>query len=240
MLNGIFSTLPGKFVNEKKLEMITNNMANVSTPGYKASRPVFTVATDEETSGDPGLRQTFVSIQDSYLNFSNAPLIESGNVFDCAIEGDGFFVVSTKDGNMYTRNGQFSLDTEKRLVTSDGNPVLGKNGVININGKEVMIESDGSVFVDGVLADTLKVVNFADKRDLRNYGKGLFINTNDRDIPADAEKSSIKQGFYETSNVDIMKEMVEMISTLRAYESYTKVDQSFNDTLGKLFEIGRP
>jgi flagellar basal-body rod protein FlgG len=96
-------------------------------------------------------------------------LLETGNNLDFAIEGEGFFVVSTKDGPMYTRNGKFTINQEKKLVTAEGFPVLGKGGEINIDGKEINVENDGSVFVDKSFVDVIKVVDFEDKKYLRNY-----------------------------------------------------------------------
>jgi flagellar basal-body rod protein FlgF len=240
MLKGIFSSLSGKFLTERRMDIVSNNIANALTPGYKISRPVFNV---EKSEGVPGssseLQNTYINVLDSYIHFSDAPLVESGNKLDLGIEGDGFFVVSTKDGNMYTRNGQFTLNKEKKLVNLDGMPVLGQSGEIALDGTDIKIESDGSIFVDKTFVDKIKIADFKDKKDLRNYGSSLFVNINKNNPEVTSETYSVKQGFYETSNVDIMKEMVELMSTLRAYESYAKVDEFFSDMMGKLINIGR-
>jgi flagellar basal-body rod protein FlgF len=233
MLNGIFSNFSGKFVNGRRLEIISNNIANVSTPGFKVSRPVFNAFTGEHEM----LQNTYVSMYDSYVNFAAAPLLETGNNLDFAIEGEGFFVVSTKDGPMYTRNGKFTINQEKKLVTAEGFPVLGKGGEINIDGKEINVENDGSVFVDKSFVDVIKIVDFEDKKYLRNYGKNLFVNTKEGSAEIIPENSTIRQGHHEASNVDIMREMIEMIQTVRAYEAYSKIDQSLDDILGKLINV---
>jgi flagellar basal-body rod protein FlgG len=237
MLNGIFSNFSGKFVNGRRLEIISNNIANVSTPGFKVSRPVFNAFTGEDESGHEMLQNTYVSMYDSYVNFAAAPLLETGNNLDFAIEGEGFFVVSTKDGPMYTRNGKFTINQEKKLVTAEGFPVLGKGGEINIDGKEINVENDGSVFVDKSFVDVIKIVDFEDKKYIRNYGKNLFINTKEGSAEIIPENSTIRQGHHEASNVDIMREMIEMIQTVRAYEAYSKIDQSLDDILGKLINV---
>jgi flagellar basal-body rod protein FlgF len=239
MLNGLFSTFSGKFVNSRRLEIISNNIANVSTPGFKVSRPVFNALTGEDSRTKQQLENTYVSIYDAYLNFAPAPLLETGSNLDFAIEGEGFFVVSTKDGPMYTRNGKFTINQDKKLVTAEGFPVLGKGGEINIDGKEINVENDGSVFVDKSFVDVIKVVDFEDKKYIRNYGKNLFINTNVANAEITPENSTIRQGYQEGSNVDIMREMIELIHTVRAYEAYKKVDESLNDILGKLMEVGK-
>jgi flagellar basal-body rod protein FlgF len=240
MINDIFSTIGSKSANERRLEILSSNVANALTPGYKAIRPVFSVASAGEPDNPDQLQQTYVNITDTYVHFSDAPLVQTGNTLDLAIEGSGFFVVSTPSGNMYTRNGQFTLDSDKRLVTTDGNPVVGEGGgEITINGKDVKIEVDGSVYVDGARIDSIKVVDFADKKPLRNIGQSLFSNTDVKNTETTATGFSMRQGAYEASNVDVMKEMVELVSALRAYETYTKVDQMAGDVLEKLIEMGK-
>ncbi|MCX5807258.1 MAG: flagellar hook-basal body protein [Proteobacteria bacterium] len=240
MIKGIFSTLSGKFLTERRMDIISNNIANASTPGYKMMRPVFNVEKSDSNSVTNNQQQdTYTNFADSYIHFSNAPLVESGNKLDIGIEGDGFFVISTKDGPMYARNGQFAINKEKKLVTLDGSSVLGQSGEIRVEGADVRIEGDGSIFVDKTFVDKLKIVDFKDKKDLRNYGNSMFINMNQDNIETTPETYTIKQGFYETSNVDVIKEMIELMSTLRAYESYTKVDQFFSDMMSKIINVGR-
>jgi flagellar basal-body rod protein FlgG len=141
---------------------------------------------------------------------------------------------------MYTRNGQFALNGDKQLVTQDGRPVMGESGgEIILDGKDVNIETDGTIYVDQIRVDRIKVVDFEDKKDLRNYGASLFINTNNDNMEQPVDMPSVKQGAYEGSNVEVMKELVDMISTMRAYETYTKVDQAFNDLMGKLLQLGK-
>ena len=240
MIKGIFATLAGKQVNERRLDIISNNLANSLTAGYKASRPVFNVVTVESESAEANKPQsTYVNIYDSYIHFSDAPLVETGNTYDCAVEGDGFFVVSTPEGTRYTRNGQFMLNNERKLVTLDGNPVMGQGGEISIDGKQVSIEKDGSIFVDKILADVLKVVDFSSRGGLKNAGRSLFVNTNPVNEEITPRNNAVRQGFYEASNVNVVRELVDMISSVRAYETYTKVDLMFDDMLGKLNDKGR-
>lgn len=228
----------GKYTSGRRLEIMSNNVANALTPGFKASRLVFSV----EAVGDPDdptqTQQTYVNISDSYVHFSDAPFVQTGNPFDLGIEGDGFFVVSTPQGNMYTRNGQFTLSTEKKLVTADGYPVMSAGGgEITIDGKEVKIEVDGSIYVDGVRTERVKVVDFEKKNSLKNFGKSLFQNTDTANAEGAAANASIRQGAYESSNVEVVKEMVELIETVRAFEAYTKVDQMTADAVDKLIQL---
>lgn len=241
MLKGIYRTITGKAVTERRMEMVANNIANSLTAGYKASRPIFKLIDDIQGSeADKTVEQKGnVYTLSSFINFSEGILVDTGNNLDVGIQGDGFFVVSVNGKNMYTRNGQFTLNNEKRLVTMDGNPVLGEGGEITIDGADIKIEADGTIYVDKKFVDKLKVVTFEDKSSLKNYGKSLFINSNERASEKVPENYIIKQGTYESSNVDLIKEMVEMVSTLRAYESYTKVDQFFSEMMNKLINLGR-
>jgi flagellar basal-body rod protein FlgG len=244
MLNGIFSTQSGKSANERDLDVIANNLANALTPGFKAISSAFNSSVIEEASGPDQVPATYVNIPDSYTQFSDAPFAQTGNTLDLAISGNGFFAVSTPGGTMYTRNGQFGLTVDKKLVTQKGDPVMSQNGgditLDGMNGgKDIRIEKDGTIYVDKVLVDKLKVVDFQNKQDLKNAGGSLFVNTNEKNGEVPAEGFSVQQGAYETSNVDIMSEMVRMISVMRAYESYTKVDQSASDILSKLIELGK-
>ncbi len=241
MLKGIYRTLTGKAVTERRMEMVANNIANSLTPGYKASRPVFNMIDDQIGSqGDTTVQQKgSIYTLNSYINFTDAAMVESGNNLDVGIEGDGFFVVTLNGKNMYTRNGQFTLNNEKKLVTMDGNTVMGEGGEITIDGSDIKIESDGTIYVDKKYANKIRIVTFEDKTKLKNYGRSLFVNEDEQAAEKTPEKYSLKQGFYEASNVDVIKEMIEMMSTLRAYESYTKVDQFFSEMMSKLINLGR-
>lgn len=240
MINGIFSTYSGKSAASRRLELAANNIANSLTPGFKVSRLIYNGSTLQNPVDSNQIDQTYVNFNDSYVHFSDGSLVETGNPLDLALEGNGFFVISTPNGNMYTRNGQFTLSNDKKLVTMEGSTVIGDGGSdITIDGKDVKIEADGSVYVDGNRIDRIKVVEFAQLKDLRNYGKNLFMNVGATTTETPATGFSIKQASYEASNVDIMKEMIELINATRAYDAYSKIDQSVDETLGKLINMGR-
>jgi flagellar basal-body rod protein FlgF len=239
-----YVTVAGKFVNEKRLDIISNNIANSLTAGYKAMKPVFSMVSDANTStGDGGpLKNAYVGIYDTFIDFSDAPIIDSGSTLDMAILGKGYFVVQNEKGNLYTRNGQFTVDSSNRLVTMSGDPVMGKGGEITIdaaNGGDILIENDGSIYLGKDLIDTVKVVDFNDKSGLRPVGKSYFVNENQAEQEITPDLYSIRQGSYEGSNVNIFREMVDLIQTMRAYECYTKVDQMFSDVNSKLVELGK-
>ena len=132
MLNGIFSTQSGKSANENELHIIANNLANALTAGFKAISPAFSSTVIEEAAGPDQLPATYVNIPDCYIQFSDAPFAQTGNTFDLAIEGNGFFAVSTPGGTMYTRNGQFGLNVDKKLVTQTATRLSARTGATSL------------------------------------------------------------------------------------------------------------
>lgn len=239
MIKGIYDVVTGAIAQEKKLAVIANNIANAQTAGFKATKLIFEALESDAVVPSESPPTTFVAVFDSFTDFAHAASVETGNRTDVAIQGDGFFAVNTPEGTRYTRNGQFTLDSEKRLVTSDGFLVMGEAGGLNLDGSEIMIESDGSIFVDRVVAGKLKIVDFKDKRSLQPVGRGFFENTDPANGEIAPERYVVRQGAYEASNVEVVKEMVEMMATLRAYESYSKVIQSVNDMYGRLIDVTR-
>ena len=238
MLNSLFITLGGKYVIQRKMEAISNNLANASTAGYKVSRPMFKMLTsDTQSSNDLTLPHTAINDLDNHIYFSEAPIIETGNRLDTAIQGNGFFVLAGKEGNVYTRNGQFTLDQDRRLVAMDGSAVMGQGGEITLDGKEINIGEDGTIYVDGKQAAQLKIVDFADKTKLRNLGRSSFVNIDPAAAEITPDKVTVKQGYYETSNVNVVAEMVDMMSAVRAYEAYGKIDQAMHDIMSKLLDV---
>lgn len=239
-----YVTVAGKFVNEKRLDIISNNIANALTAGYKAVKPVFSMVSNADASTGDGspLKNAYVGIYDTFIDFSDAAIIDSGSTFDMAIIGKGYFVIQGENGNLYTRNGQFTVDSSNRLVTMSGDPVVGKGGEINIDATgagNILIENDGSIYLGSDLIDTVKVVDFRDQKGLRPIGKSYFMNENEAEPEITPDLYSIRQGSYEGSNVNIFQEMIDLIQTMRAYECYTKVDQMFSDVNSKLVELGK-
>jgi flagellar basal-body rod protein FlgG len=177
----------------------------------------------------------------SYTDYGTGALKQTGNDFDLAIVGNGFFCVQGPDGERYTRKGDFTLNDDGILVTRDGWPVLGNSGEITIDSKanphrhaKFVVDNQGDVAVDGKMVDKLKIVDFAELRSLVKTGDTLFKASG---APAaEAEDVQVSQGFIETSNVDAVKMMTEMIEVLRGYESYQKIIQSSDETYSQAIE----
>ena len=248
MSGQISGILSGTMAQEMKLEVLSNNMANANTVGFKEDR-VFRIPETPASVWNnlPANLTKDVSINNisslpvgTFTNFEQGQLKETGNVLDMALEGEGFFSVQTSQGMQYTRKGSFALNSNGTLVTQEGYPVLGKGGSqIQISGKQVVVGPNGAVIVDDVEVGALNIVEFANKTGLLKTGDSLYSQQNPNDPGAPAKKTVVQQRFIEGSNVDPVKMMTEMINVVRGYESYQKVLQSMNEVDTKTNEVGK-
>ncbi len=215
-------------VQQHHLDIIANNLANAATAGFKADRLVFNDLMSREmrtVHGQGSLRHT-------------------DNPLDLAINGDGFFLVKTKDGNRLTRDGSFKMLANGTLVTSDGNQVLDSSGqgiTLNPNGDRPHVDDQGGVYQGVEQVGIVGVVQVADKKQLRKEGMNLFSGE-DGNLPATspAQDFSLTQGSLEMSNVDVVTEMVGMINAHRNFESYQKALQAMQDMDNKTVnQVGR-
>ncbi len=214
----------GGLRQERKLEASANNLANVDTTGFKK----------DVISFDRMFKARFNT------DFAQGNIRTTGNPLDFAIAGRGFFKVQTPRGVEYTRNGTFSLNADKVLVDQQGDPVIGKNGPITIDGEQVDVNEKGEIYVDGNLVDSLDVVDFSDLTKLEKKGKNNFSykgNAADEIVP---DHMIIKQRAIEGSNVNTVDEMVNMIDHNRMYEVFQKMMLTFDEINGKAVnDLGR-
>jgi flagellar basal-body rod protein FlgG len=222
---GIFqdSAVIGLFRQERRYELIANNLSNAQTPGFKKDIPVFHQVLSEALH--PALATLSLDSEISLPVFQQGEVQHSGNPLDLAIDGEGFLKIKTPSGIRYTRNGNFRLTQEGVLVQSNGFPVLSRNGEINLRGGgQVEVDKNGTIKVDGETRDKLALVTFADLKGLRKEGKSLFRLETDQE-EKEPEGSQILQGGLEGSNVNPMEEMVQLIDALRTFESCYKILQ---------------
>ncbi|MEJ2660697.1 MAG: flagellar hook-basal body protein, partial [Desulfobacteraceae bacterium] len=174
-------------------------------------------------------------------NFASGPLRKTGAPLDVAIAGEGFFEVQTPEGLQYTRNGGLSINAEGELSTTEGWPIMGQGGAIRIEGSRVEITEAGQVVVDGSEVGVLKVVDFNDRSGLKKTGNSLFKDEGANSGMVAAEGYRIAQGRLESSNVDAIRTMTEIIETLRVFETYQKVIRSADEATAKTVnEVGTP
>lgn len=222
----------------EQLDSVTNNLANASSLGYKSFRVRFNELT--ETMPAPGRTNKFTNNVNT--DFSRGAIQATGNPLDAAIEGEGFFAVQTSSGIAYTRRGSFSVNKSGDLVNDNGENVLSTTGSkINITGGTVQIGGEGDIFVDGRKVDALKVVKFTDKTKLERLPGCMFHDPGTAGLTAE-KKPQIHAEHVETSNVNVVGEMVQLINVQRMIEFYQKnmmaigdMDKLSSNRIGRLY-----
>lgn len=242
MNRGIYPLLSGGIAQEMKLEMVSNNLSNINTIGYKKDKAIFKSYLpiyNEPYAGQEsyfGKDKAFVEYDRSVIDLSGGPIKNTGNKLDLAIDGDGFFAIEKAGNTRYTRNGNFSLDDQRRIVTQDGNPVLGEGGAIQLPEGEITVDENGTVYAGNQEAGRLRIVTLSNQDSIVKEGESLVSGGSEQP----SEKFSIAQGALEQSNVNTIEEMAFMIEVLRGYESYQKVIQTIDEINSRsVTEIGR-
>lgn len=235
MNSGIYGAISGSMAMMNQLDVLANNLANVNTPGFKKDTISFeAVMAASALQGSDGSADTPALATGSYaIDFSAGSVKVTDNTFDIALDGDGFFAINTPQGKAYTRQGNFKMDANSKLVTADGYEVLGGGAPIIINGGSVSFDAKGKIFVEGQEAGSIDVLDFPKPYDLRKIGSALFM-PNDPDATPQATKDTVvRQGYLEGSNVNALEEMVRMIETTRSSETCQRMIQSYDQLTGK-------
>jgi len=242
MIKGIYTSGSGMLPRVLKQEVFANNMANVNTVGYKKDNVFLHQLENAKQKAGlvTDLDWEIPMVDDVYIDFGQGQLRQTNQPLDIALEGEGFFVVDTPDGERYSRNGAFSLTAEGTLIDGNSNSVMSDAGPITIAGDEISFSNDGGVFVDGAEAGRIRVVNFEQPYNLRKVNDGYFMPEDESVLPEAATDFSIRQGYVEASNVNIIQNMVDMLVSFRAYQSGQKAIQAQDETLDKAVnDLGR-
>lgn len=241
MLKGIAAAASGMLPRVTKQDAIANNLANASTAGFKRDRVFLEDLARAQAKTMKGEADWQIPPRAvSAIDFSQGTMERTDHALDLGIVGDGFFVVSTPDGERYTRNGHFAVSPSGVLSTTDGHPVLGTNGPLQIPAGTLAISESGAISVDGRKVGTLRLARFADTKALVRAGSSLYAVATPGTTPQPDTTSSVRQGFLENSNVSTIEEMVDMITTFRYFETDQKAIQAQDETLSKAVnELGR-
>ncbi len=257
MNSGMYSALSGNLSAMNRLDVITNNLANVNTNGFKRDRLAFESvlagnnnppAVPPGSTADPVLLKARMT-----TDFSEGSLIQTGNPLDIAIQGNGFFVVRTPEGVAYTRQGNFRLTETGELVTSEGYPVLSKSGEspeegqpITINtvppgGGRPVVDSEGNITVNATQVARLALYDFPKPYTLKKTAGSMFVPENpEAETVAPEGPVTVTQGAIEKSNVDSIAEMVQMVEASRFFETCQRVIRGFDDMAAKAInDLGR-
>lgn len=237
MNSGMYSAVSGSLAAMRRLDVISNNLANINTPGYKKDKMSFEgllagsanpPAVPQGKTADPILQK-----ENIYIDYAGGPTSQSENPLDLALDGSGFFAVTTPEGTAYTRQGNFRMSADGTLVTVDGYPVQGAGGAaIRMQGSKVEIDAKGAVKVDGTQAGAIAIVDFEKPYTLTKVGNALFVPA-DPQATSQAGTAQIQQGHLEGSNVESITEMVQMIETNRYFEACSKVIQNYDAIASK-------
>jgi flagellar basal-body rod protein FlgF len=227
-----------------QLEVVANNLANVNTTGFKGTDTLFAQYVYKVNSDDRTFKDKVAFTHDFGLvrNLSQGAFNYTGNTFDVALQGEGYFVVQGKNGGdpTYTRAGSFTVDNNGQLVTQEGAPVLSTNNTpiaIPANTGEIVIQGDGSIInkTTNTTIDRIRVVRFDRERDLKQV-TGTAFDANGQQ-PIDEPQPKVAQGVLEASNVNGIGEMTRLISLNRAYGDVTKLVEEEHDRKRKASDL---
>jgi len=258
MIRGLYTSGYGMMTLNRKMDVVTNNLANVNTNGFKKDGVVFEEFSKVLTKRlsdyanrtvngieNIGYMTLYNDIAEVYTDYTQGTLENTNIKTDFAINGDdgAFFAVAVPDGEgnyreFYTRDGSFKLDDQGRLVTRSGFVVMGQNGAIFLEGDDFIVKSNGEIYQNDQYVDTIRIRKFENPETLRKYGMNLVTVT--EDTVEGQFNGTVMQGYIERSNVDSISEMVDMITIMRAYEANQKMIQYQDSTLDKAVnDIGR-
>ncbi len=232
----IYHILSAAMGEETRMQQIANNLANVSTTGFKQDKAVFEDFFKSAQANDPTTSASTPSVAQvarGYVDFSPGPLVNTGNTFDVSIQGEGFFEIEGRTGEetLFSRAGNFTVSDEGYLATVDGRRVLDGSGravSIGADALQIEISETGKITRGGETLATLRPVLIADTTRLEKRGDSLFADPSAIEHATD-DASRIKQGFIEGSNANPIKEMIAMIETQRAYEIQQRAIRSIDE-----------
>jgi len=247
MIRGIYQNSSAMQLLENKVDVIANNLANISTAGYKRRDVSFQQMIQAEQALDRNMLK--VNLPDgftpTYTDNSDGRLKQTGNPLDLAIEGNGFFEITLPNGDTaYSRNGAFKVDSEGTLVNGQGFP-LAQGITLETGAKDISISENGliSYTLKGNLtkAGPIQLFNFINPAGLSPQGNSLFSATNNSGDPVEVENNRIKlrQGMLESSNVKLVNEMVDLITAQRAYEANSKSISTTDQMLTQVNQLKR-
>jgi flagellar basal-body rod protein FlgF len=233
MDNTLIVGLSHQLAAQRSMDVIANNLANVSTNGYRREEMKFEeyMQRSRPAEGQKGTQTTSLVDEAGIIRDNSEGRVEAtGNNFDLAINGKGYFAIQTAQGERYTRDGHFTLDGAGQVVTEQGDPVLSDGGPVTISTEDgdVHFADDGTISGDNGQLAKLRIVNFGNERALTKEGGSLYSAS---ETPTDAEAGTFKlaQGMLERSNVEPVVEITNMINLTRSYQAISNLISSQED-----------
>ena len=222
---GLIEGTETMLAHEQRMNQIANNIANADTTGYKKENITFWEMLFNAADSRPRVGKALKIIVDHQQGAAE----ETANPLDFAIQDKGFFKIQTPEGIRYTRNGNFTLNSQGQLSTMEGHLVMGGGGAIVLESDQVSVSQDGQISQNGQVVNQLNLVTFNDLSVLEKDQQNLFKAAGDNAQEVIVDDPKIAQGFLETANVNIVKEMTEMIDLHRAYQTQQKAIQTIDE-----------
>ena len=236
MDSGYYAACAGLAAQTQALELVAHNLANLGTTGYRGQQATFRslLAGDRMVEWNPlnAAVNDFGVLGGSRVDLASGSLTATGNPLDLAIAGAGFFVLQSAQGLAYTRNGGFHVTPNGRLVTAQGDLVLGEQGPITLPNGVVTVSPDGTISVDGAVVEKLRLAEFSPNTSLEALGNSVYAAPKNSALPP--ASTSIRQGMLESSNVSPVESVVQLITVQRNAEMMQRAlsifDSQFNQT----------
>lgn len=236
MSNGIYAATAGAVAQSIALDATANNIANASTTGFHGDRVTFREALAAARTPDLAT----VGAGTTRVDSQSGAMVQTGNPLDLALEGDGYFGVQTPQGTRYTRAGNFLIDDNRNLVTTEGFQVRGEGGAaitIPPEAHQISVGTDGTVNADGQDVGKLELSAFTPGQMTRQGGTLFAANGR----PSTADPPKVHSGILESSNVNVVRGVVDLVKVSRNYESLMRIIQGYHDVEGRAArELGGP
>jgi flagellar basal-body rod protein FlgF len=236
MDSGYYAACAGLAAQTQALELVAHNLANLSTTGYRGQETTFRSL----LAGNGAVRASALNVAvnnfgvlgGSRLDLTSGSLVPTGNPLDVAVSGNGFLAVQSAQGVLYTRDGSFHLTPTGQLVTGQGNAVLGEQGPVILPSGNVAISSDGTISVDGVLVDKLRLSEFSPETNLTAVGSATYSAPEGSALAV--ASTSVNQGMLESSNVSPTEGVVQLITVQRNTEMLSRALSALDGQLNQI------
>ena len=236
MSNALITAVDSMQNDMRMMETLSQNMVNITTPGYRRMQPAAPAFAQALAAAQPGAEARPATTPSmASVDLTHGAVKPTGRDWDLAIDGDGYFELATPGGLAYTRAGDFALDARGRLVSAAGFPVQGMQGDIVLDGPAATIARDGRITQDGREVAQLRIVRFADAKALQPGATGALQPLAGAAGETDT-RSQLLTGHLEASNVAPMREMVALMQTTRHFEAAQKLYQGYDEMLGSAIQ----